>query len=92
MIPVVLENCAGVDVHRDLAMVCWMSGAADQEARWETRKFGTTVGDLLQLEAGAGRAAKGAERAGAKAPAGNGPEGDAGDPGQPAGSEESAWP
>lgn len=50
MIPVVRENCAGLDVHRDMVMACWMSGAADREAQWEVQKFGTTVGDLLRLK------------------------------------------
>ena len=50
MIPVVLERCAGVDVHRDMVMVCWMWGAANQEAHGETQKFGTTVGRLLQMK------------------------------------------
>ena len=50
MIAVVLERCAGVDVHRDTVMVCWMWGAANQEAHWETQKFGTTVGQLLQMK------------------------------------------
>ena len=49
MIPVVLERCAGIDVHRDTVGVCWMWGAANQEAHWETQKFGTTVGQLLQM-------------------------------------------
>src|SRR5215469_3390441 len=50
MIAVVLERCAGVDVHRDTVVVCWMWGAANQEAHWETQKFGTTVGQLLQMK------------------------------------------
>ena len=50
MIPVVLERCAGIDVHRDTVVVCWMWGAANQEAHWETQKFGTTVGQLLQMK------------------------------------------
>ena len=50
MIAVVREKGAGIDVHRDMVMVCWMWGAASQEAQWETKKFGTTVGELLQLK------------------------------------------
>jgi transposase len=50
MIAVVRERCAGIDVHRDSVMVCWMWGAAHQEAQFEMQKFGTTVGDLLQLK------------------------------------------
>lgn len=45
MIVVVREKGAGIDVHRDMGMVCWMWGGAHQEAQWETRKFGTTVGN-----------------------------------------------
>jgi transposase len=51
MIPVILERCAGLDVHRDMVMACCMWGAADQEAQWEIQKFGTTVGELLRLKA-----------------------------------------
>ena len=50
MIAVVRENCAGIDVHRDLVMVCWMSGAANREAKSEIQKFGTTVEELLRLK------------------------------------------
>jgi transposase len=51
MIAVVQERCAGLDVHRDTVMGCVMWGGAHEEAQWELRKFGTTVGDLLQLKA-----------------------------------------
>jgi len=50
MIAVIREVCAGIDVHRDMVMVCWMCGAGNQEAKWEIQKFGTTVGELLQLK------------------------------------------
>lgn len=49
MIAAVVENCAGLDVHRDMVMACWMWGGAQQEAQSETRKFGTTVGELVAL-------------------------------------------
>lgn len=51
MIPVVLERCAGLDVHRDIVMACVMWGAANQEAQWEIQRFGTTVGELQRLKA-----------------------------------------
>jgi transposase len=51
MIPVILERCAGLDVHRDMVMACCMWGVADQEAQWEIQKFGTTVAELLRLKA-----------------------------------------
>jgi transposase len=50
MIAVVRERCAGIDVHRDMVMTCVMWGAANEEARYEIRKFGTTVGELLELK------------------------------------------
>jgi len=51
MITVVLENCAGLDVHRDMVMACAMWGAANQEAHWELQKFGTTITELQRLKA-----------------------------------------
>jgi transposase len=51
MIPVILERCAGLDVHRDMVMACCMWGVGDQEAQWEIQKFGTTVAELLRLKA-----------------------------------------
>lgn len=50
MIAVVRENVAGMDVHRDFVMVCWMWGAADREAQWEIKRFGTTVGELVDMK------------------------------------------
>jgi transposase len=50
MISAVRERCAGLDVHRDFVMVCVMWGAAQAEAQWETRRFGTTVPELEQLK------------------------------------------
>ena len=51
MITVLLENCAGLDVHRDMVMACAMWGAANQEAHWELQKFGTTITELQRLKA-----------------------------------------
>src|SRR5688500_17244938 len=50
MIPVVVEKCAGLDVHRDMVMACLMWGPAQEEARWEIRRYGTTVGELQELK------------------------------------------
>jgi transposase len=50
MIAVVLENCAGLDVHRDMVMACLMIGDAAKEAKAEIQKFGTTVGELQRLQ------------------------------------------
>ena len=50
MIAVVLEKCAGLDVHRDSVMACLMWGPAQGEAQWEIRRFGTTVPELMQLK------------------------------------------
>ena len=51
MITVVLENCAGLDVHRDMVMAYALWGAANQEAHWELQKFGTTITELQRLKA-----------------------------------------
>jgi transposase len=50
MISAVRERCAGIDVHRDFVLVCLMWGAAEGEAHWEVRRFGTTVPQLLELK------------------------------------------
>jgi transposase len=51
MIAVVLEKCAGLDVHRDTVMACLMWGPANGEAQSKIEKFGTTVGELQRLKA-----------------------------------------
>ncbi len=45
---ILYPNCAGGDVHLKTVVVCavWREGA---RRRHETRTFGTTTGDLLQL-------------------------------------------
>lgn len=50
MIEVVLENCAGLDVHRDMVMACLLIGDADKEPVAQIQKFGTTVGELERLK------------------------------------------
>ena len=50
MIPVALERCAGLDVHRDSVVACLMWGPANGEGQWEIRKYGTTVPELLRLK------------------------------------------
>ena len=50
MIAVVLEKCAGLDVHRDSVTACLMWGPAQGEAKWETQRFGTTVAELMKLK------------------------------------------
>jgi len=51
MIAVVREKGAGIDVHRDTVVVCWMWGPVNGEAQYEVQEFGTTVGELLKLKA-----------------------------------------
>ena len=48
MIDAVIERCAGIDVGKQVIVVCVMTGPADGEARSETRSFGTTVAELQQ--------------------------------------------
>ena len=50
MIGVTREKCAGIDVHRDMVMVCQMWGPVQGEAQWKIQKFGTTVEELYKLK------------------------------------------
>lgn len=49
MIPAVIERCAGIDVGKRFLVVCVMTGPANVEGKAETRKFGTTRGELEAL-------------------------------------------
>ncbi|HLJ17600.1 MAG TPA: IS110 family transposase [Bryobacteraceae bacterium] len=42
MIPAVIERGAGIDVGKKFVVACVMTGPANGDARWATRKFGTT--------------------------------------------------
>ena len=46
---VVVENCAGVDVHKEQVTVCVMLGAPGKSVRKETRVFSTFTGELMKL-------------------------------------------
>jgi len=50
MIAVVLEKCAGLDVHRDMVMACLMWGPVNGEAESKLSRFGTTVPELQRLK------------------------------------------
>jgi transposase len=45
---VVFERCAGIDVHKRTAVVCRITPGERQPVA-ETRTFGTTTAELLQL-------------------------------------------
>lgn len=50
-IPVVLEQCAGIDVGERGLAVAVAVGPADKEAEIKTRSYGTTVPALQELHA-----------------------------------------
>jgi transposase len=51
MIAAVIERCAGIDVGKKFLVCCVAVGPAREEAVMETRKYGTTVGELTKLKA-----------------------------------------
>jgi len=46
----ILERCAGVDVHQDNLVVCFLSGSLDKKPTKEFETFGTTTKELLRLQ------------------------------------------
>jgi len=46
---VVVERCAGIDVHKRVLVVCRLSVDETGQRRAQTRTFGTTTGDILQV-------------------------------------------
>lgn len=44
-----IERCAGLDVHKDTVVACVRTPGAKGERRVETRSFGTTTRELLEL-------------------------------------------
>ncbi len=51
MIPAVIERCAAIDVGKKTSVACVMTGAAGEEGKAETRKFGMVTGELERLRA-----------------------------------------
>jgi hypothetical protein len=49
MIPAVIERCAGIDVGKKFLAVCVMTGTANENAKAEVRRFGTTRSELEKL-------------------------------------------
>jgi transposase len=49
MIPAVIERCAGIDVGKKFLAVCVMTGPAKEDAKAETRRFGTIRRELEEL-------------------------------------------
>jgi hypothetical protein len=43
------ERCAGIDVHKKTVVVCCLSVARNRKPKRETRTYGTTTGELLNL-------------------------------------------
>jgi len=46
----ILERCAGLDVHQDNIVACFLSGPLDQRPSKEIESFGTTTKELLRLQ------------------------------------------
>ncbi len=44
-----IERCAGLDVHKDTVVACVRRPGPDGQRQVETRTFGTTTGDLLDM-------------------------------------------
>ena len=42
-------RCAGIDVHKRTAVVCLITPGTRREPTMETRTYGTTTAELLQL-------------------------------------------
>lgn len=51
MLRVVHERCAGLDVHKKTVVACLLVTSQDGQVQKETRTFGTTTADLLDLSA-----------------------------------------
>src|SRR5713101_1930868 len=49
MICAAVERCAGIDVGKEFLAVCVMTGPLQGEARKQTRRFGTIIGELERL-------------------------------------------
>lgn len=49
MLPILYRRVAGLDVHKKTVVVTRMEVTGEDRAQWETRTFGTTTPDLLQL-------------------------------------------
>ena len=48
---VVVERCAGLDIHKDTVVACTLVGPADGRARKEVRTFSTMTSKLCELKA-----------------------------------------
>ncbi|MDC3426389.1 transposase, partial [Aquibacillus sp. 3ASR75-11] len=46
----ILERCAGLDLHQETVVACVLHGSLDRRPKKETRTFGTTTKELLQLQ------------------------------------------
>jgi transposase len=46
----ILERCAGLDVHQETVVACVLYGPLDRRPKKETKTFGTTTKELLQLQ------------------------------------------
>lgn len=49
MLPIIYKRVAGLDVHKKTVVATRMRVTNEERAEWETKTFGTTTPDLLQL-------------------------------------------
>ncbi len=45
----IVENCAGLDVHQETVVACVLQAPLDARPRPQSRTFGTTTAELLEL-------------------------------------------
>ena len=43
------ENCAGLDVHKSTVVACVLKGTQGKQPATETKSFGTTTPELIEL-------------------------------------------
>ncbi|WP_335872518.1 IS110 family transposase [Bacillus sp. 2205SS5-2] len=46
----ILERVAGLDIHQETVVACALYGCLDRNPKKETKTFGTTVNELLELQ------------------------------------------
>jgi transposase len=47
----IIERCAGIDVHKEILVVCTLTGPLNQKPQKELREFSTSTAGLLELAA-----------------------------------------
>jgi hypothetical protein len=47
----IIECCAGIDVHKEILVVCTLTGPLNQKPQKELREFSASTAGLLELAA-----------------------------------------